>query len=126
MSDFLKQLDEDFHDDPDYQSISREEKVRIVRMLEKMMEMGIGAVYGDEDEDAPDAVVACGRLVKHCQAKCCSFIFALTKDEVNSGLIEYNRPLRCRRYDCRDDCEVWPDVLPSRIDTSKSCRLLIC
>ena len=23
-----------------------------------------------------------------------------------------NRPLRCRRYDCRDDSEVWPDGVP--------------
>ena len=143
MSDFLQELDEDFKDDPDYQALSRDEKVRIVRVLEKMMEMGIGAVYGDEDDDAADADVPCGSLVKHCRAKCCSFIFALTKDEVNDGVIQYNRekpffiardedgycphldrdnlackvwhnrPLRCRRYDCRGDREVWPDGLPA-------------
>lgn len=39
MSDFLQELDEDFKDDPDYQALSRAEKVRIVRVLEKMMEM---------------------------------------------------------------------------------------
>jgi len=142
MSDFLQELDEDFKEDPDYQALSRDEKVRIVKVLEKMMEMGIGAVYGDEDDDVADADVPCGKLVKHCQAKCCSFIFALTKDEVDRGLIKYNRdkpffiardddgfcphldrdtlacevwydrPLRCRRYDCRDDREVWPDGCP--------------
>ena len=38
--DFLKELDEDFKDDPDYQLLSDEEKLRIVCVLEKMMDMG--------------------------------------------------------------------------------------
>lgn len=139
MNDFLKELDEDFKDDPDYQKLSQEEKLRIIRMLEKMMDMGMAAVYGDEDEGIPDADVPCGKLTGQCQSKCCSFIFALTKDEVKLGKVQHNpekpffiardedgycphldrnslqcqvwydRPLRCRRYDCRSDANVWPD-----------------
>lgn len=139
MNDFLKELDDDFKDDPDYQKLSHDEKSRIIRVLEKMMEMGIGAVYGDEEEGVPDIDVPCDELLPQCQAKCCSFIFALTKDEVKQGRIKFNkkrpffiardgdgfcphldrrslhcriwldRPLRCRRYDCRADKNIWPD-----------------
>ena len=35
MNDFLRELDEDFADDPDYQSLSEAEKRRIVNVLEK-------------------------------------------------------------------------------------------
>ena len=119
--DFLKELDEDFKDDPDYQSLSREEKLRIVSVLEKMMDMGIGAVYGDEDEDVPDADVPCEKVIHQCKAKCCTFIFALTRDEVETGKIKYNekKPF----FIARDEsdgycphldrssfaCEVWHD-----------------
>lgn len=89
--DFLKKLDDDFKDDPDYQQLSNEEKIRIVSVLEKMMTLGMGAVYGDESEDQPDGCIDCSRYIDKCQAKCCSYIFALTKDEVAAGHIEYNK-----------------------------------
>jgi len=137
--DYLKELDEDFKDDPDYQALSHEEKVRIVNVLEKMMDLGMGAVYGDEENDAPDGCIECSKYINQCQAKCCSYIFALTKGEVSAGHIKYNqdrpyfiardddglcphldrnslqcdiwenRPLRCRRYDCSRDEEVMPE-----------------
>ncbi len=139
MNDFLRELDEDFADDPDYQSLSETEKRRIVSVLEKMMDMGIGAVYGDEDEDIPDADAPCDSMLGQCEARCCGFVFALTRQEAEQGVVEYNRdkpffiardddglcphldrdqlqckiwdnrPLRCRRYDCRNDTEVWPE-----------------
>lgn len=87
----------------------------------------------------PDADVPCSQLMGQCKAKCCTFIFALTKEEVKKGLVKYNkdkpyfiardmdgycphlnrdnlncevwndRPLRCRRYDCRGDRNAWTD-----------------
>ncbi len=139
----IQELDEDFKDDPDYQQISHEEKLRIIRVMNKMMDMGMAAVYGEEDPDVPDADVPCDRVLHLCQAKCCTFIFALTKEEVKQGFVKTNpdkpyfiardkdkycphldrenlhcgvwdnRPLRCRRYDCRDFAEdVWPDGIP--------------
>jgi len=89
--DFLKELDQDFKDDPDYQQLSDEEKIRIVNVLEKMMTMGMGAVYGDESEDQPEGNIDCSKYIDECQAKCCSYIFALTKDEVAAGYIQYNK-----------------------------------
>ncbi|HEB99356.1 MAG TPA: YkgJ family cysteine cluster protein [Thiotrichales bacterium] len=131
--DELDELDEEFRDDPDYQRLSREEKLRILRVMERMMELGMAAVYGDEPEGVPDSDWPCERYLDRCKAKCCTFIFALTKEEVAGGRIAWNRerpyfvardadgycphldreafrctvyehrPLRCRRYDCRED-----------------------
>ena len=125
-------------DDPDYRALSPDEKERIIRVLEKMMEMGIGAVYGDEDDGVPDAAVDCEKRMNTCRSICCTFQFALTKEEVEQGAIGHNlakpffiareedgycphldrdslqcsvwheRPLRCRQYDCRNDREIWP------------------
>jgi len=78
---FLAELDEDFKDDPDYQTLSRDEKLRIIRVMDKMMDMGMAAVYGEEEPDIPDADVPCGQVINQCKARCCTLIFALTKDE---------------------------------------------
>lgn len=111
--------------------IPEEEKQRIVAALLRMMEMGMGGVYGIEDEGIPDAAPPCSSLMQECKARCCSLAFALTKEEVQRGIVAYDRkkpffiargedgycaqidrktlrcivyedrPLRCRRYDCR-------------------------
>jgi Fe-S-cluster containining protein len=114
-----------------------EEQVFVRQMLEKLMELGIGAVYGDEDENEKPALVDCEPRLKLCRAVCCSFHFALTKKEAQGKKIAYNqkkpffikrendgycthlerstlrcsiwteRPERCRKYDCRTDPKVW-------------------
>jgi hypothetical protein len=135
--------DEEFADDPDYQAMSPEQRMKLLSVMEKMIDMGMAAVYGDEDEGVPDANVECEKYLSHCQARCCTLIFALTKEEVKQGIAQYNkkrpyfiardndgycphldrfnyrcsiwenRPLRCRRYDCRNDDHIWPDGLPA-------------
>jgi hypothetical protein len=124
---------QDMDDDLDRLSLPEEERRRLISALQKMVEMGIAAVYGGEDEGVPDAPVDCGPRLGACGAKCCTLVFALTKEEVSKGLIRHNperpffiardadgycphldrdalrcevwkdRPLRCRRYDCRTD-----------------------
>jgi len=119
--------------------LSDEEMRRIRAVMEKMLEMGIAAVYGEEDTAVPDADVDCESRLGRCRAKCCTFTFALTKEEVKKGHVIHNperpffikreedgycphlersslqcgiwedRPLRCRRYDCTEDPQVWPD-----------------
>jgi len=121
--------------DDDLQSLPlpEEEKQRLLSALRKMVEMGIAAVYGREDEGVPDAAVDCSPRLGDCRARCCTLVFALTKEEVAKGLIRHNptrpffiardadgycphldrntlrcvvwedRPLRCRRYDCGAD-----------------------
>ena len=131
--DPLEELDREFADDPDYRELSREEKLRILRVMERMLEMGMAAVYGEEPEGVPDADYPCEKYLSRCKAKCCTFIFALTREEVAAGKVRHNpdrpyfiardadgycphldrerlrctvyedRPLRCRRYDCSND-----------------------
>ena len=123
-------------DDPDHLEISEEEREKLISIIKKMMEMGFGAVYGQEDEGVPDANPDCSINLKWCRAKCCTVQFALTKEEAKKGHIKYNqsrpffiardsdgycphlersslrckvwsdRPLRCRRYECKDDPQV--------------------
>ncbi|NWF76234.1 MAG: YkgJ family cysteine cluster protein [Nitrospirae bacterium] len=119
--------------------ISEEEKAYIKKMLERLLELGFAAVYGDED-NSEEPVIFDHEDRKHiCKAVCCSFIFALTKKEVEKGIIKWNpkrpyfiahdedgycphlnrqnllceiwndRPERCRKYDCRKDPNVWLD-----------------
>jgi Fe-S-cluster containining protein len=110
--------------------------------FEKTLERGVAAIYGDEPVDAPDADVPCTRYLSTCGSRCCSLMFALTPAEVELGVARFNpdrpyfiardadglcphldrgslqctiweqRPLRCRRYDCRDNQDLWPHGRP--------------
>ena len=122
--------------DPEGTAVPDEQRQKILSIMQKMLEMNICAVYGQEDVGVPDADVDCGPNLKWCRAVCCTFHFALTKEEVRKGHLKHNpsrpffiardpdgycphldrdslrcsvwpdRPLRCRRYDCRDDPQV--------------------
>ena len=127
--------------DPEEETnIPEEERAHLKKILEKFMELGIGAVYGDEDDEEEPIEYDHGGRIGVCRSICCSFIFALTKEEVKKGVIKWNpkrpyfiareekngycphldrktllcdiygdRPLRCRKYDCRKDPSVWDD-----------------
>ncbi len=99
-------------------------------MLLKLMKLGIGAVYGDEDSGEGEALVDCESRIEKCKAACCAMHFALTREEADAGNIAHDterpffirmeddgycshldkgslrcsnwaeRPARCRRYDC--------------------------
>jgi hypothetical protein len=116
---------------------SEEEDKRLAPLIKKMLEMGIGAVYGVEDEEGEWTEVDCRSRLKRCRSVCCTFQFALTREEVRKGIVRHDRnrpyfiardpdgycphmdrdtfectvymdrPLRCRKYDCRDDSQVW-------------------
>jgi len=117
----------------DLPDLPEEVRERLLSLMQKMMETGICAVYGQEDEGLPDAGVDCEAGLKGCRAICCTYQFALTKEEVRKGHIKHNpsrpffiardadgycshlerstlrcsvwseRPLRCRRYDCKEE-----------------------
>lgn len=125
-------------DNPDFQALSAKKRERMVELLERMLALNIGAVYGHEEDGVPDADPDCGPRLTACRAVCCTYHFALTKEEVAQGVIAHDRarpffvarhpdgycvhldrgrlactiwaerPLRCRRYDCRDDRDIWP------------------
>lgn len=127
--------------DQDFPEIPEEEKKKLLSLMQKMMEMGICAVYGQEDKGLPDAEVDCEANLQLCRAICCSFQFALTKEEVKKGHLAHDqsrpffiakdadgycghierntlrctvwseRPLRCRRYDCKKDPQISKEII---------------
>lgn len=119
--------------------LSEEQRAYIKRMMERLMELGIGVVYGVEDDTEHTVIFEHGGRKDLCRAVCCSFVFALTKEDVKKGIIKWDpkrhyfiardddgycphldreslmctiwedRPERCRKYDCRRDSNVWID-----------------
>jgi len=111
--------------------LSREDIDRIYEVALERMCMIDGKVYGLEDEAEPEAFVDCLSKLEICKALCCTYVFALTQDEVRKGSLKYNpdrpyyiardddgycpnlerttykcsihdcRPLRCRKYACK-------------------------
>lgn len=118
--------------------------LEMLAAFEKTLERGVAAIYGDESADEPDADVPCQQYLGSCQARCCTLMFALTPAEVEAGHVAYNpsrpyfiardedglcphlerdtrqcrvwnnRPLRCRRFDCRGNRDIWPNGLPGK------------
>jgi len=119
--------------------VSEEERADIKKMIERLMEKGFFVVYGDEADEEKTVLFDPGGRKELCKAICCSSVFALTKKEVEKGIIKWNpkrpyfiardedgycphldrksllckiwedRPERCRKYDCRKDQNVWID-----------------
>jgi Fe-S-cluster containining protein len=84
-------------------------------------------------------IVDCASRVHLCRARCCTFDFYLTEQDLDEGIVRWdygrpywiqkqtdgyclhcelgslrcrihaNRPYVCRAYDCRDDTRVWLD-----------------
>ncbi len=136
-------MDRDETDDinkaEEQEELPEEQRVYIKKMIEKLMEKKILVVYGDEDEKDETVVFDEGGRRELCRAICCSFIFALTKKDVEKGVVKWNpkrpyfiareedgycphldretlmckvwedRPERCKNYDCRKDTNVWID-----------------
>ena len=65
-NDWLKELDKNFKDNPNYQALSDKEEIRIIDILEKIMDLGMGAAYGDEAEDAADGCIDCSIYIDQC------------------------------------------------------------
>ncbi len=86
----------------------------------------------------PDGGPPCLELLPICQARCCSFAFALSTQDLDEGVIQWDRgqpyliahqdgacthlsrsgagctcydqrPATCRSYDCRADRRIWAD-----------------
>jgi Fe-S-cluster containining protein len=68
------------------------------RLVEKFVESGIGLLYQDSGEDKyefkQEAFVDCQSRLHVCKAVCCKFPFALSKQDVEEGIIrwEFGRP----------------------------------
>lgn len=107
------------------------------RLVKKFVESGIGLLYQDSEEDKytfeHEACVDCRDRLHICKAVCCKFPFALSRQDVEEGIIHWefgrpyliahsadgycahldrktysctvyeNRPLPCRGFDCNDN-----------------------
>ncbi len=83
--------------------------------------------------------IDCPSLIPICQGRCCSFVFYLTKQDLDEGVVRWDygnpywikqgadgrcthsdpdthlctihehRPFNCRKFDCRNDERIWLD-----------------
>jgi Fe-S-cluster containining protein len=112
---------------------ARQEVTQVPMPRVRLAEMGDKYVEGDSVE------IDCANRIPLCHARCCTFKFFLTKQDLDEGvakwdygnpywikqaadgycahsdpatrgcLIHLKRPHICRKYDCRNDKRVWLD-----------------
>jgi Fe-S-cluster containining protein len=116
-------------------------KVKVAeRMVKKFVESGIGLMYQDPEYDKytfeHEADINCEDRLPICKAICCKFPFALSRQDVEEGIVRWdfgrpyliahgddgycihldrktykckvyeNRPVPCRGFNCKDN-EKW-------------------
>jgi Putative zinc- or iron-chelating domain len=113
------------------------------RLSEQARQRGDGVLLQDPEHDkyAFDAEVAidCPSLVHLCHAACCKLTFALSRQDIEEGVVRWDlgkpylirqdadgycchvdrerkactihahRPVPCRAFDCRNDKRIWVD-----------------
>jgi Fe-S-cluster containining protein len=119
------------------------------RLVKKYTEDGLGAAYQDPEfdkytfEKAVD--IDCASRLDVCRAACCRLRFALSRQDVKEGVVQWefnhpyfiahgadgycrhlhrndkqcsihgHRPVACRGYDCRKDKRIWTDFDNKRL-----------
>jgi hypothetical protein len=113
------------------------------RVAERFQEQGMGVVHSEPEMDKyafeGTAEVDCENRLHLCKAACCRLQFALTRQDVEEGVVKWDfgrpymirhdedgycthldrdgqccgiydqRPVVCRGYDCRGDDRIWAD-----------------
>ena len=113
------------------------------RLAEQFEEKGLGILLQDKEEDKyayPGSVkIDCASRIHLCHAACCRLAFALSKQDVQEGIVKWDlekpyliargkdnycthieqgpmtcsiwdkRPVPCRAFDCRRDGRIWVD-----------------
>ena len=111
------------------------------RLVKKFTEDGMGAAYQDPEFDKysfeKTVDIDCTSRLDTCKAACCRLRFALSRQDVKEGIVQWefshpyfiahgadgycrhldgqrcsihaNRPVPCRGYDCRKDKRIWSD-----------------
>ena len=113
------------------------------RMVQKFADHGMGVVYQNPEYDKyafeSEVRIDCENRLHLCKAACCRLRFALSKQDVEEGIIKWDfarpyliargsdgycqhlnrntlgcsahahRPVPCRAYDCREDKRIWTD-----------------
>ena len=113
------------------------EEVRVADEGYPPLRVELSDFLGDK-RDLESPPVPCAELIPICQARCCTFIFRLSTQDLEEGVVRWDygrpywnrrrddgycvhnqapggcqvyddRPSTCRTYDCRDDKRVWTD-----------------
>ena len=112
------------------------------RLVKKFINEGMGLTFQEREQDkyAFEAVqIDCEARLPICKAACCKLRFALSKQDVEEGIVKWEfarpylisrgedgycnhlkrdslnctihsrRPVPCRGYDCREDKRIWAD-----------------
>jgi Fe-S-cluster containining protein len=127
----------------DITELDERKKAAAAQLMEKFAERGMGVVYQKPEQDkytfAQEAKIDCGNRLHLCKAACCKLRFALSKQDVEEGIVHWDfsapyviargtngycqhldqeqkccsvyahRPIPCRGYDCRNDKRIWLD-----------------
>jgi Fe-S-cluster containining protein len=125
------------------EELDQRKEVIAARLVEKFRQEGIGAAYQDPEHDKytfeSTVEIDCASRVHLCKAACCRLRFALSHQDVEEGIVQWdfghpyfiaqgkdgycrhldrgcmsctihqNRPVPCRGYDCRQDKRIWSD-----------------
>ena len=111
-------------------------RIEVQRVVQPTVRL---AAMGDKYADGESVEIDCASRIPLCQARCCSFAFFLTEQDVDEGVARWDygnpywikraadgycvhadpetrscgihacRPHVCRKYDCRNDPRVWID-----------------
>jgi Fe-S-cluster containining protein len=125
------------------QEVDERKKEIANRLVKKYTADGMGAAYQDPELDKytfhQTVEIDCKNRLHLCKAACCRLRFALSRQDVEEGLVQWefshpyfiahseegycrhldkgklncsihtNRPVPCRAYDCRNDKRIWSD-----------------
>jgi len=127
----------------DIAELDEHKKRAAANLVEKFSERGMGVVYQKPEYDkyqfAGQVEIDCESRVHICHAACCKMRFALSKQDVEEGIVRWDfsvpyliardpdgycqhlhrekksctihphRPVPCRAFDCRKDRRIWLD-----------------
>jgi hypothetical protein len=142
---FLYALIELLHDKQliSIDELDRRKREVAQRLARKNSDKGVGVLLQEPDSDkysfAAEVTIDCGSRVQYCRAACCRLPFALSKQDIREGRVQWDlgqpymiaqddagycthldrgcyrctvhahRPVPCRGYDCRNDRRIWLD-----------------
>ena len=117
-------------------------KAVAARLVKKFINEGMGLTYQEKEQDKyafEPVQIDCEARLPICKAACCKMRFALSKQDVEEGIVKWefgrpyliargedgycihmdrgllnctihsHRPAPCRGYDCRADKRIWAD-----------------
>jgi len=136
----------------DIAELDERKKAAAAKLVEKFSDRGMGVVYQKPEQDKYSfeggAKIDCENRIHLCQAACCKLPFALSKQDVEEGVVRWDfsrpyliahrpngycqhldqekkccsvyaqRPVPCRGYDCRKDQRIWLDFENGTINPS--------